>query len=173
MRDVPVYIEAVGQTRGHEEIEISARVEGFLETMNFKEGTFVKKGQVLYTIDARPFRASLAQAHDATLIDVQLPLAEGLVDRLRSGIDVADLGCGSGHAINLMAKAFPKSQFIGYDYHEPSIVTAQQRAKEAGAGNVQFEVAEATSYSGKDFDLIAFFDCLHDMADPASRSTCA
>jgi len=61
-RDVPIFSEAVGQTRGNEEIEISARVEGFLETMNFKEGTFVKKGQVLYTIDSRPFRASLAQA---------------------------------------------------------------------------------------------------------------
>jgi membrane fusion protein (multidrug efflux system) len=66
VRDVPVFIEAVGQTRGHEEIEISARVEGFLETMNFKEGTFVKKGQVLYTIDSRPFRASLAQAQAST-----------------------------------------------------------------------------------------------------------
>ncbi len=61
-RDVPIYSEAVGQTRGNEEIEISARVEGFLETMSFKEGSFVKKGQVLYTIDSRPFRANLAQA---------------------------------------------------------------------------------------------------------------
>jgi len=65
-RDVPIFSEAVGQTRGNEEIEISARVEGFLETMNFKEGTFVKKGQVLYTIDSRPFRASLAQAKAST-----------------------------------------------------------------------------------------------------------
>ena len=62
IRDVPIYVEAVGQTRGNKEIEISARVEGFLETMNFKEGTFVKKGQVLYTIDSRPFRANLAQS---------------------------------------------------------------------------------------------------------------
>jgi membrane fusion protein (multidrug efflux system) len=62
IRDVPIYVEAVGQTRGNKEIEISARVEGFLETMNFKEGTFVKKGQILYTIDSRPFRASLAQS---------------------------------------------------------------------------------------------------------------
>lgn len=61
-RDVPIYVEAIGQTRGNEEIEISARVEGFLETMSFKEGSFVKKGQVLYTIDSRPFRANLAQA---------------------------------------------------------------------------------------------------------------
>jgi membrane fusion protein, multidrug efflux system len=61
-RDVPIYMEAIGQTIGNQEIEISARVEGFLETVNFAEGTFVKKGQVLYTIDSRPFRAALAQA---------------------------------------------------------------------------------------------------------------
>lgn len=80
VRDVPVYIEAVGQTRGHEEIEISARVEGFLETMNFKEGTFVKKGQVLYTIDSRPFRASLAQA--------QASAAQAQADLVRKQQDV-------------------------------------------------------------------------------------
>src|SRR5262245_9679373 len=62
VRDVPTTVEAIGQTRGNTEIEISARVEGFLETMDFKEGTFVKKGQRLYTIDNRPFTASLAQA---------------------------------------------------------------------------------------------------------------
>src|SRR6187551_1491897 len=61
-RDVPISVEAVGQTRGNSEIEISARVEGFLETVDFKEGTFVKKGQRLYTIDSRPFQASLAEA---------------------------------------------------------------------------------------------------------------
>src|SRR5882672_636114 len=61
-RDVPIIVEAIGQTRGNEEIEISARVEGFLQTKNFQEGSFVKKGQLLYTIDSRPFQASLAQA---------------------------------------------------------------------------------------------------------------
>jgi membrane fusion protein (multidrug efflux system) len=62
MRDVPIVVEAIGQTRGNEEIEISARVEGFLQTKNFQEGSFVKKGQLLYTIDSRPFQANLAQA---------------------------------------------------------------------------------------------------------------
>jgi membrane fusion protein (multidrug efflux system) len=80
-RDVPSYSEAVGQTIGNKEIEISARVEGFLETMTFKEGTFVKKGQVLYTIDSRPFRAALAQA--------QADLAKSEAELVRAQQDVA------------------------------------------------------------------------------------
>ena len=79
-RDVPIYVEAIGQTRGSTEVEISARVEGFLETMNFKEGTFVKKGQVLYTIDSKPFKASLAQA--------QADLAKAQAELVRTEQDV-------------------------------------------------------------------------------------
>lgn len=79
-RDVPTYSEAIGQTIGNKEIEISARVEGFLETMDFKEGTFVKKGQVLYTIDSRPFRASLAQS--------QADLAKSEAELVRAHQDV-------------------------------------------------------------------------------------
>jgi len=81
VRDVPIFVEAIGQTRGNTEIEISARVEGFLETMDFKEGSFVKKGQRLYTIDARPFRASLAQA--------QASLAQAKADLVQKHQDVA------------------------------------------------------------------------------------
>src|SRR5688572_21903323 len=80
VRDVPINVEAIGQTRGNTEIEISARVEGFLETMDFKEGSFVKKGQRLYTIDSRPFQASLAQA--------QAGLAEAKADLVRKKQDV-------------------------------------------------------------------------------------
>ncbi|HEY3500785.1 MAG TPA: efflux RND transporter periplasmic adaptor subunit, partial [Polyangiaceae bacterium] len=79
-RDVPIYVEAIGQTVGNTEIEISARVEGFLETMSFKEGTFVKKGQVLYTIDSRPFRAALAQS--------QADLAKSEAELVRAHQDV-------------------------------------------------------------------------------------
>jgi ubiquinone/menaquinone biosynthesis C-methylase UbiE len=69
-----------------------------------------------------------------------------------------------------MAKAFPKSEFIGVDYHDESIETARKRAAEAGVSNARFEVADATSYPTRDLDFIAFFDCLHDMADPAGAS---
>jgi membrane fusion protein (multidrug efflux system) len=79
-RDVPIFVEAIGQTRGSTEVEISARVEGFLETMNFKEGTFVKKGQVLYTIDPKPFKAELAQA--------QADLAKAEAELVRTEQDV-------------------------------------------------------------------------------------
>jgi membrane fusion protein (multidrug efflux system) len=80
-RDVPIFVEAIGQTRGNEEVEISARVEGFLQTMSFKEGSFVKKGQVLYTIDNQPFRANLAQA--------QAKLAQSQAELVRKHQDVA------------------------------------------------------------------------------------
>ena len=69
-----------------------------------------------------------------------------------------------------MAKAFPESEFVGFDYHAPSIEVARQRASEAGAGNVRFDSADAASYGERDFDLICFFDCLHDMGDPAGAA---
>jgi SAM-dependent methyltransferase len=69
-----------------------------------------------------------------------------------------------------MAKTYPNSDFVGYDYHGESIRIARERAAAAGVANAQFEVADAVSYSGKDFDLIAFFDCLHDMGDPIGAS---
>jgi SAM-dependent methyltransferase len=70
----------------------------------------------------------------------------------------------------LLAKAFPNSDFVGYDYHVPSVETATERAKAAGATNVRFEVADATGYKANNYDLIAFFDCLHDLADPAGAA---
>ena len=70
-----------------------------------------------------------------------------------------------------MAKAYPNSTFIGYDFHEPSVIRAREVAKEEGVDNVTFEVAAAKTYSGKDFDLVAFFDCLHDMGDPAGAAS--
>src|SRR5216110_1132683 len=81
-----------------------------------------------------------------------------------------DVGCGHGVSTILMAKTFPNSEFVGIDYHDPSIVTACARASEAGVRNTRFEVADATSYAGRDLDFIAFFDCLLDMADPAGAA---
>jgi len=73
-----------------------------------------------------------------------------------------------------MAQSFPEAEFVGYDYHGPSIDVARERARDAGVSNVSFEVADAVGYDGKEFDLIAFFDCLHDMGDPvgAARHAC-
>ncbi|MEO8484148.1 MAG: class I SAM-dependent methyltransferase, partial [Acidobacteriota bacterium] len=103
----------------------------------------------------------------ASLVNEWLPALDGVVDRLKHGARVADIGCGHGASTILMAQAFPKSSFIGLDYHDASIATARERAVEQGVtGNITFEVKPATELEGHDFDLICFMDCLHDLGDP-------
>ncbi|HEY4292970.1 class I SAM-dependent methyltransferase [Luteibacter sp.] len=132
---------------------------------NFRSGGGMEWGEhhpCLFHGTERFFRAG----YNAHLLDEWLPSLDGVVEKLGRGGKVADIGCGHGVSTMLMAKAFPASQFVGYDYHGPSIEVARERAKEADLKNVTFEQADATSYKERDFDLIAFFDCLHDMADP-------
>jgi len=132
---------------------------------NFRSGAGMEWGEhhpCLFHGVERFFRGG----YHAHLLDAWLPALDGVVDKLKRGGKVADIGCGHGASTVLMAKAFPASHFVGYDYHAPSIDVARDRAKEAGVGNASFEQADATGYNGRDFDLIAFFDCLHDMADP-------
>ena len=103
----------------------------------------------------------------ANLVSQWLPALGGVIERLKHGARVADIGCGHGASTILMAQAFPKSSFIGLDYHDASIATARQRAAEQGVtGNIAFEVKGATEFNGRDFDLICFMDCLHDLGDP-------
>jgi 2-polyprenyl-3-methyl-5-hydroxy-6-metoxy-1,4-benzoquinol methylase len=103
----------------------------------------------------------------ANLVQTWLPSLEGVVPKLQAGARVADVGCGLGASTIIMAKAFPKSTFIGYDMHTESIEWARNEAVTEGVSkNIDFEVASAKEYSGKEFDLVAFFDCLHDMGDP-------
>jgi ubiquinone/menaquinone biosynthesis C-methylase UbiE len=100
-----------------------------------------------------------------------LPALDGVVDKLKRGARVADVGCGHGWTTVFMASAFPKSQFIGYDFHPSSIEEARKHAVEHGVGgNCRFEVGTAKAYAGEDFDLVTFFDCLHDMGDPAGTA---
>ena len=107
----------------------------------------------------------------ANLVAAWIPALEGVDAKLKSGGRVADVGCGLGASTILMAKSYPKSEFVGFDYHEGSIETAKQRAKDADAGErIRFEVSSAKTYPGKDYDFITFFDCLHDMGDPAGAS---
>lgn len=104
--------------------------------------------------------------YNANLIDSWLPSLDGVVEKLELGAEIADVGCGHGASTILMALAFPRSHFVGFDYHRPSVERAREAAKEAGVSdNVRFEVASAKSYPGT-YDLVAFFDCLHDMGDP-------
>jgi ubiquinone/menaquinone biosynthesis C-methylase UbiE len=112
-------------------------------------------------------REESAQVMDVTLVEVTLPLVPGLVERLKSGIDVADVGCGSGHAINLMAKAFPNSRFTGYDFSEEGIATGRSEAAKWGLTNAIFEVQDAAKLNQTaSFDLITVFDAIHDQAQP-------
>ncbi len=101
------------------------------------------------------------------LMSTWLPALDGVVAKLEAGAKVADIGCGHGWSTVLMAKAFPKSQFIGYDFHPGSIRDAQAHAEAHGvSANARFEVGLAKDYPGQDFDLVTCFDCLHDMGDP-------
>jgi 2-polyprenyl-3-methyl-5-hydroxy-6-metoxy-1,4-benzoquinol methylase len=101
------------------------------------------------------------------LVAAWIPALDGVQAKLEAGASVADVGCGHGATTILMAQAFPASRFVGFDYHEPSIERARQAASEAGvADRIDFQLAESTDFPGRDYDLIAFFDCLHDMADP-------
>lgn len=98
-----------------------------------------------------------------------IPALEGVEAKLKAGARVADVGCGHGASTVIMAQTYPNSSFYGFDYHEGSIKTAKERAKEAGV-DVKFETAAAKEYKEKDFDLICFFDCLHDMGDPVGAA---
>lgn len=107
----------------------------------------------------------------ANLISSWIPSLEDAEAKLKSGAKVADVGCGLGASTILMAQAFPASDFIGFDYHQGSIEGARERAKAAGVdGNIRFEVAASKDFPGEDYDLVTFFDCLHDMGDPVGAS---
>jgi SAM-dependent methyltransferase len=110
-----------------------------------------------------------AAVHDAALLDVILPLAPELPGRLKAGIDVADVGCGSGHAINLMAQAFPASRFTGYDFSEGAVRAARAEAGRLGLANAGFEVVDVAALDLEAcFDAVTAFDAIHDQAHPAA-----
>ena len=136
---------------------------------NFKTGEGMEWGEhhpCLFHGCERFFRAG----YNTNLLSAWLPALDGVVDKLQRGGRAADVGCGHGASTILMAKAFPDSEFFGYDYHAASIDTARERAKQAGIRNAHFKVAEGTGYKEEEFDLISFFDCLHDMADPVGAA---
>ena len=108
--------------------------------------------------------------YSASLVQDWLPALTGVVGKLAKGAEVADVGCGHGHSTVLMAKAYPESRFCGFDAHEDSIAIARRVADKAGvADRVTFEVATAENYARQGYDLICFFDALHDMGRMAPR----
>jgi SAM-dependent methyltransferase len=110
-------------------------------------------------------------SYHANLVEAWLPALDGVVAKLEAGGRVADVGCGHGASTILMAQAFPRSTFVGSDYHQESIETARSRAADAGvADRVRFEVAPADAFTGDGYDLVTMFDCLHDMGDPVGAA---
>ena len=115
----------------------------------------------------RFFRAN----YIGNLVNSWIPALDGVEAKLKAGASVADIGCGWGASTILMAQAYPNSRFVGFDYHEASIDAARKAARKAGVMNrVTFQAAPAKSFPGTGYDLVAFFDCLHDMGDPVSAA---
>ncbi|MYT29061.1 MULTISPECIES: class I SAM-dependent methyltransferase [unclassified Streptomyces] len=122
-------------------------------------------GPALFEGTAKFFRPG----YTAALVPEWLAALDGVVEKLERGGTVADVGCGFGYSTALMARAFPHSRFTGFDFHPPSVAAARGIAAEQGvADRVSFEVAGADDFPGEDFDLITFFDCLHDIGDPGA-----
>lgn len=145
-------------------IPLMGKVENGIITA-FREGGGVPYSefdnfQELQGTETRP-------VYDSTLIDVTLPLVDGLVHKLKAGIDVADVGCGAGHAINVMAGAFPASRFTGWDFSEEGVELARAEAAELGLANTRFEARDAAQLGETEaFDFITAFDAIHDQARP-------
>ena len=109
--------------------------------------------------------------YNANLIGSWIPALDGIEAKLENGTTVADVGCGLGASTIIMAQAFPNSRFHGFDYHAPSIEIARERARSAGIeSRVTFEVASAKTFPGTNYQLVTYFDCLHDMGDPAGAA---
>jgi 2-polyprenyl-3-methyl-5-hydroxy-6-metoxy-1,4-benzoquinol methylase len=164
VEDSPVYMSAA--------FELMASLLNNQEKVQpvFKTGGGVAWGDqasCLFCAVARFFRPG----YQNNLVSNWLPALDGVVEKLQRGAKVADVGCGHGWSTVFMAKAFPNSKFVGYDFHPSSIEAAAAHAREHGVTeNIRFEVATAKGYPEKNFDLVAFFDCLHDMGDPAGAA---
>jgi SAM-dependent methyltransferase len=139
-------------------------------TDRFRTGEGIEWGHqhpCLFTGTERFFRSG----YIANLTTGWIPALDGVEAKLEAGARVADVGCGVGASTLLMAKTYPRSRFFGFDYHEGSIALARERARAAGLEDrVTFAVAMSTDYPGTDYDLVAHFDCLHDMEDPAGAA---
>ncbi len=162
--DSPVYLQGAFDLAAAM-VENQAPVEAA-----FRSGGGVGWGdqaQCLFCAVGRFFRP----AYHNQLLSSWLPSLDGVTARLEGGAKVADIGCGHGFSTIMMAKAYPASHFSGFDFHEGSIEQACRHAAEHGVvGNTEFAVAGADDFPGRDYELVTFFDCLHDMGDPVGAA---
>jgi len=132
------------------------------------------KGVGWHEHDPRLFKGTeqfFRPGYRANLTTAWIPALEGVTQKLEQGAKVADIGCGHGASTVIMAEAYPNSTFHGFDYHDASIATATERAREAAVGDrATFAQASAQEFPGSDYDLVCFFDCLHDMGDPVGAA---
>lgn len=156
----PVYIQGAYQVIR----SIFKDEDKFVEM--FRTGKGLRWGEHhhdLFEGTARFYKAS----YIGNIVQSWIPSLDGVEQKLNDGAKVGDIGCGYGISTRIMAKAYPNSKFYGYDNHSPSIEKAKEQAKEEGAGNnIEFKVVSANEPIGNDYDLLTFFDCLHDMGDP-------
>jgi len=156
----PVYLQG-GFDLAVAMMENQARIEPAFRTG--KGVGWGEQSQCLFCAAGRFFRPG----YHNNLVAAWLPALDGVVAKLERGATVADVGCGHGFSTVMMAKAFPNSKFVGYDFHSGSVEQARLHAEQHGvAANARFEVAVAGEFPGKDLDLVTCFDCLHDMGDP-------
>jgi len=151
-------------------------VAALYQTQFLVEGAFKSGGGIEWGDHAGclfcAIGAMLRPRYSANIVQNWLPALDGVISKLERGAKVADVGCGLGHSTFIMAKAFPNSTFIGYDFHKPSIEHATERARASGgAGNIRFEVATAKDFPARDLDLVTCFDLLHDLGDPVGAAT--
>lgn len=167
----PEHAASLTRAAGPENLAVQAQYVGLLAQVEDQVVDCFQHGGGVPYAEFPKFQSLMAEdsgtVHDATLIDVTLPLVPGLVERLRRGIEAADVGCGSGHAINLMAEAFPASRFVGFDLSDNGIAAAAAEADRKALTNTRFEKRDAATLDGSEqFDFITTFDAVHDQARP-------
>ena len=147
-------VQAIGAMfMGHDQVEAAFRGDGGV--------AWGDQHPCLFEGTAEFFRP----CYEHSLIQSFIPSLAGGIDRIASGAVVADVGCGGGLSTLVLAEAYPDSTFVGIDFHEPSIEMARSEAEKRGITNARFEVASGTTFEGS-YDLVCFYDCMHDMGDP-------
>jgi SAM-dependent methyltransferase len=169
----PEHAKCLTRAGGADNLAVASQYVALLGAVEQKiVACFRKGGGVPYSEYGRLHQIMAEESvafHDVALIETTLALVPGLVERLREGIDVLDVGCGSGHAVNLMAQAFPKSRFSGCDFSSEAVERARGEARALGLANAHFEIRDAARLKEVDaYDFVTAFDAIHDQAQPAA-----